>query len=81
MFTIKHLQDRLADVPNLRPLAAASGLSEKTIYRVANGYSSVTIHTANKIFEALEAVYPVKQKSKPRAALLASPNRTTSAKK
>lgn len=59
MFTIQNLQKRLADVPNLRPLAVASGLSEKTIYRVSSGkYSSITLTTANKILAALDSLYP-----------------------
>lgn len=59
MYSIQPLQKRLSEAPNIRPLAVASGLSEKTIYRVAGGYTSITLKTANQILEALDLVYPL----------------------
>ena len=59
MYSIQPLQKRLSEAPNIRPLAVASGLSEKTIYRVAGGYTSITLKTANQILDALNLVYPL----------------------
>lgn len=60
MFQIHELQRRLNECPNVRPLAKRSGLSERTVYRVKKGEKLPTVNTAIKLFEALEALYPVK---------------------
>lgn len=63
MFQIQELQRRLNECPNVRPLAKKSGLSERTVYRVKKGEKLPTLNTAIKLFEAMEALYPVKRKS------------------
>jgi predicted transcriptional regulator len=65
MFQIHELQKRLNECPNVRPLAKKSGLSERTVYRVKKGEKLPTVNTAIKLFEALEALYPVKPRKAP----------------
>lgn len=59
MFQINQLQNRLAADVNVRAVAAASGVSEKTIHRIKNGEANTTFGTANKIIQALNKLYPV----------------------
>lgn len=58
MLSIKHIQRRLNEVSNVRPLAKISGLSERTVYRIKNGDTAVTLRTMTRLQAALNAVYP-----------------------
>lgn len=56
MITAQELRDKLAACPNLRAVARETGLSEKTLYRTANGKTEPSLATAREILAAIEKV-------------------------
>jgi DNA-binding phage protein len=53
MITSQQLRDRLNAMPNIREVARRAGLPEKTVYRTANGKTTPTLETAQRIWNAI----------------------------
>ena len=53
MITAQELRDKLKGAPSIRAIARETGLSEKTLYRTANGQTEPSLETARLILQAL----------------------------
>lgn len=53
MITATQLRERLNAMPNIRAVAREAQLPEKTVYRTANGKTTPTLETAQRIWNAI----------------------------